>query len=187
MALGARPAALARDVAGHGLLLVAVGVVVGLFAAQLLFGRLLTQVLFETRTTDPVAAVAAAALLLAAAAIACTAPARRAATVAPLEGLKSDQERRRSAAVAVHCGAMTGFFVVPSSFALTLILSAPSFAQAPQPPAATPAPQSTPAPRPAPPARDPGTPGYVTAKESPARQRGSLRRRRRELRHRTNA
>jgi putative ABC transport system permease protein len=90
MALGARPAALARYVAGQGLLLVAIGVLIGLFATQLLFGRLLTQVLFETRTTDPVAAVAAAALLLAAAAIACTAPARRAATVAPLEGLKSD-------------------------------------------------------------------------------------------------
>jgi len=90
MALGARPAALARNVAGQGLLLVSIGVFVGLSVAQLLFGRLLTQVLFETRTTDPVAAVAAAALLLGAAVIACTAPARRAATVAPLEGLKSE-------------------------------------------------------------------------------------------------
>jgi enterochelin esterase family protein len=62
---------------------------------------------------------------------------------------------------------MTGFSVVRRSLALTLILSASSFAQTPQPPPAAPAPQTTPAPRPAPPARDPGTPGYVTAKELP--------------------
>jgi putative ABC transport system permease protein len=90
LALGARPAALARYITTQGLLLAAIGVIAGLFAAQLLFGRLLTQVLFETRTTDPLAAVAAAVLLLAAAALACAAPAWRAATVAPLEGLKSE-------------------------------------------------------------------------------------------------
>jgi putative ABC transport system permease protein len=90
LALGARPAALARHITVQGLLLAAIGVVAGLFAAQLLFGRLLAHMLFETRTTDPLAAVAAAALLLAAAALACAAPARRAATVAPLEGLKSE-------------------------------------------------------------------------------------------------
>jgi len=90
MALGARPAALARHITGQGLLLVTIGIAAGLAAAQLLFGRLLTQVLFDTRTTDPLAAASAAVLLLTAAVLACAAPARRAATVAPLEGLKSD-------------------------------------------------------------------------------------------------
>ena len=62
---------------------------------------------------------------------------------------------------------MTGFFGLPSSLALTLILSAASSGQTSQPPTATPAAQTTPAARPAPPTRDPATPGYVTAKELP--------------------
>jgi len=62
---------------------------------------------------------------------------------------------------------MRGFLAVPSSLALTLILSAPSFGQTSSAPPATPAPQPAPAARPAPPTRDPATPGYVTAKELP--------------------
>jgi predicted permease len=87
LALGAQPAALARFVTGQGLSLAAGGVVLGLVAAQLA-GTLLQDVLFQTRTSDPVAMAGAAALLLAAALLACIAPARRAARVPPSEGLR---------------------------------------------------------------------------------------------------
>ena len=89
LALGAQPGALARLVTLQGLGLAATGVVAGLVIAQLARG-VLQAVLFETRTTDAVSALAAAGLLLLAAAIACLAPARRAARVAPVEGLRGD-------------------------------------------------------------------------------------------------
>jgi hypothetical protein len=89
LALGAQPGALARLVTVQGLGLAAAGIAAGLVAAQ--FGRgLLQAVLFETRTTDATAAAATAALLLLAAAVACLAPARRAARVAPVEGLRGE-------------------------------------------------------------------------------------------------
>jgi ABC-type antimicrobial peptide transport system permease subunit len=87
LALGAQPGALARLVTGQGLMLAAAGVIVGLAGAQLAGGAM-KAVLFETRTTDVGAMAGAAALLLVAAALACLAPARRAARVAPVEGLK---------------------------------------------------------------------------------------------------
>jgi hypothetical protein len=89
LALGARPAALARLVTAQGIGLAAMGIAVGLGAAQLARG-LLTAVLFETRTTDTGAAAVSGMLLLAAAAVACLAPSIRAARVTPLEGLKSE-------------------------------------------------------------------------------------------------
>ena len=87
LALGAQPGALARLVTGQGLMLAALGVIVGLGGAQLAGGAL-KAVLFQTRTTDLAAMGGAAALLLLAAALACLAPARRAARVAPMEGLR---------------------------------------------------------------------------------------------------
>ena len=87
LALGAQPSSLARLVTVHGLALAAVGVVIGLAGAQLARGVLQT-VLFKTTTTDMTAIVGAAVVLIGAAAIACVAPARRAARVAPIEGLK---------------------------------------------------------------------------------------------------
>ena len=87
LALGAQPATLAALVTRQGLGLAAVGVVVGLAAAQLA-GSALQRVLFETRTTDVVALGTAGGLLLVAAGIACLAPARRAARVAPIDGLR---------------------------------------------------------------------------------------------------
>jgi ABC-type antimicrobial peptide transport system permease subunit len=87
LALGAQPAALARLVTMQGLALTGAGVLLGLVIAQLA-GGMLRAVLFRTRPSDVVAMVAASGLLLAAAAIACLAPARRAARVAPSEGLK---------------------------------------------------------------------------------------------------
>jgi putative ABC transport system permease protein len=89
LALGAQPGALARRVTAQGLALATAGVVAGLAGAQLA-GGLLEDVLFQTRTTDVVAMGASAAVLLATAAIACIAPARRAARVAPVEGLKAE-------------------------------------------------------------------------------------------------
>jgi ABC-type antimicrobial peptide transport system permease subunit len=89
LALGARPRALATLVTKEGLLLAVLGIVLGLVAAQLA-GRLLQDVLFQTRTSDPEAIMAAAGLLFLAAAIACAGPAWRAARVEPLEGLKGE-------------------------------------------------------------------------------------------------
>jgi putative ABC transport system permease protein len=87
LALGAQPASLARLVTKHGIGLAVAGVVVGLLGAQL--GRgVLQGVLFETSTTDTASIATAAALLIVAAALACFAPARRAARVAPIDGLK---------------------------------------------------------------------------------------------------
>ena len=87
LALGAQPASLARLVTSHGLGLAAAGVIIGLTAAQLARG-LLQTVLFRTSTTDTASIAGAAGLLILAAALACFAPARRAARVAPIEGLK---------------------------------------------------------------------------------------------------
>jgi ABC-type antimicrobial peptide transport system permease subunit len=89
LALGAQPGALARRVTAQGLALAAAGIVAGLVVAQLARG-LLQAVLFQTRTTDVPAAAATAVLLLLAAALACLAPARRAARVPPVEGLRGD-------------------------------------------------------------------------------------------------
>ena len=89
LALGAQPGALARLVTRQGLGLAAGGVVAGLIVAQ--FARSLLQaVLFQTRTTDVLSALTAAGLLLLAAGVACLAPARRAARVAPVEGLRGE-------------------------------------------------------------------------------------------------
>jgi len=89
LALGAPPLALARLVTLQGLTLAACGVGAGLVAAQFA-GGLLRSVLFETQTTDAAAVASSAAVLFGAAVLACLAPARRAARVAPAEGLKID-------------------------------------------------------------------------------------------------
>ena len=89
LALGAQPGSLARLVTMQGLGLAITGIVVGLLVAQLSRG-LLQAVLFETQVTDIAAAATTGSLLLVAAGLACLAPARRAARVAPVEGLKGD-------------------------------------------------------------------------------------------------
>ncbi len=88
LALGAQPGSLARLVTGQGLALIAGGIVLGLGGAAQLASGLLQDVLFQTRTTDAVAMAGAAALLMTAALLACLAPARRAARVTPIEGLR---------------------------------------------------------------------------------------------------
>jgi putative ABC transport system permease protein len=89
LALGAQPGALARLVTMQGLGLALIGIVIGLFVAQLSRG-LLQAVLFQTQVTDVAAAATTGGLLLVAAGLACLAPARRAARVAPVEGLRGD-------------------------------------------------------------------------------------------------
>ena len=87
LALGAQPGALARLVTRQGLMLAALGVVLGLAGAQLASG-LLRDVLFETRSTDLLALTTATGALVLAAAAASLAPALRATRVSPVEGMK---------------------------------------------------------------------------------------------------
>jgi len=89
LALGAQPRALARLVTMKGLTLASIGIGIGLAGAQLA-GGLLKSVLFETRTTDTAAMLATGSILLVAAALACFGPARRAAHLPAVEGLKSE-------------------------------------------------------------------------------------------------
>jgi ABC-type antimicrobial peptide transport system permease subunit len=89
LALGARPGILARLVTRQALALTTAGVVLGLVGMSLT-GRLLNEVLFQTRASDPGAMAAAAVILVGAAILASLAPAMRAARVPPAEGLKSE-------------------------------------------------------------------------------------------------
>jgi predicted permease len=88
-ALGARPGALERMFLLHGLKLTAVGAVVGLVAAMAL-GRVMSSLLFGVGSMDPAAYLSALGITLAAAALASYVPARRAATIDPIETLKVD-------------------------------------------------------------------------------------------------
>ncbi len=89
LALGAQPLSLAALVTAQGVGLAFAGIAAGVTAAQLASG-LLERVLYETRSTDALAVGGASAILLIAALVACVAPARRAATVAPAEGLRGE-------------------------------------------------------------------------------------------------
>ena len=87
MALGARPGDILRLVVGQGMLLAAIGVVLGLGGA---FGltRLMQSLLHEITPTDPVTFAVVAVMLLSVAALACTIPARRAMRVDPMVALR---------------------------------------------------------------------------------------------------
>jgi len=87
MALGADHGSVARMVLGQGLVLAVAGLGVGLVSA-LAVTRLMTSVLFEVSPTDPVTFGSVSLLLLAVAAGASWLPARRAASVNPLEALR---------------------------------------------------------------------------------------------------
>jgi putative ABC transport system permease protein len=89
LALGANPWQVFSLVIGQGLRLAGLGVVLGLIAA---FGatRLVSGLLFNTSTTDPVIYASLAVLLLTMAALACYVPARRAMRVDPMTALRSE-------------------------------------------------------------------------------------------------
>jgi predicted permease len=88
-ALGAQPGTLERMFLLHGLALTGVGAVVGLVAAMAL-GRVMSSLLFGVGALDPTAYLSALGVTLAAAALASYVPARRAASIDPIETLKAE-------------------------------------------------------------------------------------------------
>ncbi len=89
LALGANPWQVFRLVIGQGLRLAVVGIVVGL-AVAVAATRLVSGLLFNTSTTDPVIYASLSLLLLTMAALACYVPARRAMRVDPMTALRSE-------------------------------------------------------------------------------------------------
>jgi predicted lysophospholipase L1 biosynthesis ABC-type transport system permease subunit len=87
IALGADRAAVRRLVLREGMTLAGAGLALGLVAA-LALSRVLSSVLFETRTHDPVTLLVVGALLLLVALLACAIPARRAANLDPQAALR---------------------------------------------------------------------------------------------------
>jgi ABC-type antimicrobial peptide transport system permease subunit len=89
MALGARRRDVLRLVLRMGLLVAAFGLALGAGAA---FGvtRYLESILFDVQPAGPVTFLAVGALLLCVALLACYLPARRAATVDPLNALRAE-------------------------------------------------------------------------------------------------
>jgi putative ABC transport system permease protein len=89
MALGASASAVLAMVVRQGVRLVLIGLVAG-FAGAVLFGRVLTRYLYETRPTDIRVLAGVALLFVAAAVLACLIPARRATSIDPLTALRSE-------------------------------------------------------------------------------------------------
>ncbi len=89
LALGAQPTALKRMFVADALVRVAIGVVVGLVAAFALT-RLMSSLLYGIGPLDAPTYLAALGVLLAAAAFASYVPARRAASIDPVETLKTE-------------------------------------------------------------------------------------------------
>ncbi|HYX81064.1 MAG TPA: FtsX-like permease family protein, partial [Gemmatimonadales bacterium] len=89
VALGALRAEVLRSVVGHGVLLAAIGTALGLTSAALVT-RVLEGMLYNIRPLDPVSFAGGAILLLALALIASALPARRAASVDPVEVLRAE-------------------------------------------------------------------------------------------------
>lgn len=88
-ALGAQPAGLLRMFVSDGLKLAAIGAALGLAAAAGLT-RLMSSLLFGITALDPVTYAAVSVLLIFAAVLASYLPARRAASVDPIEVLKAE-------------------------------------------------------------------------------------------------
>ena len=89
MALGAQVHHIMQLILKHGVVLVALGVVIGLIAAVVLT-RLMAHLLYGVTATDPVTFSAIALLLTFVALVACYLPARRAAHVDPIIALRSE-------------------------------------------------------------------------------------------------
>jgi ABC-type antimicrobial peptide transport system permease subunit len=89
MALGATPATIVRLVIGQGMRVVSAGVVAGVVGA-LALTRLMTNVVYGVRVTDPATYVGVAALLAGVALAASYIPARRATRVDPLVAMRTE-------------------------------------------------------------------------------------------------
>ena len=87
IALGAQGRDILRMVVGQGMLLAALGVVIGV-AAALLLTRVMSSLLYGVSATDPATFSAMALLLACVALAACYVPARRAARVDPMVALR---------------------------------------------------------------------------------------------------
>jgi putative ABC transport system permease protein len=89
LALGATPRNVVRLIIGQGMRVVAVGIVAGL-AGALLVTRLMTNVVYGVRVTDPLTYGAVALLLTLVALLASYVPARRATRIDPLASMRAD-------------------------------------------------------------------------------------------------
>ena len=89
VALGATGDRISRMVIGEGVVLTAIGVIVGL-AASLAGTRLIAKLLYNVKTSDPLTFAAVALLLGVVAACASYIPARRAGRVDPLVAMRGD-------------------------------------------------------------------------------------------------
>jgi putative ABC transport system permease protein len=89
MALGARRPEILRLVVGDGMLMVAIGIVIGVIAAAGL-SRFLESLLYGVRPGDPITFVTIAFLIGAVALAACIVPARRAIRVDPAATLRAE-------------------------------------------------------------------------------------------------
>jgi ABC-type antimicrobial peptide transport system permease subunit len=92
LALGAEKSSILQMVIGQGLRLalagIAVGVVIALLLARLLSG--FSQLLYGVRASDPITFFIVSATLLIVAILACYFPARRAASIEPMNALRAE-------------------------------------------------------------------------------------------------
>jgi putative ABC transport system permease protein len=89
MALGAARSDILRLVIGNGLILTGSGIVIGV-AGSLALTRLISTMLYETSSTDPLTFLVSAGLFTAVAVIASYLPARRAARIDPTDALRAE-------------------------------------------------------------------------------------------------
>jgi putative ABC transport system permease protein len=89
MALGANPRTILTNVLREGLVIAGIGVAAGL-ALGFVFARVLARYVADAQLPGALSLIASAAVILAAAIIASAVPAARAATVNPVEVLRSE-------------------------------------------------------------------------------------------------
>jgi ABC-type antimicrobial peptide transport system permease subunit len=89
MALGARREDVLRLIVGQGTRLALIGVATGAIAA-LISTRLLASLLFGVKTIDPATYICVTVLLIFVTLAACYLPARRAASIDPMQALRSE-------------------------------------------------------------------------------------------------